>query len=57
MLLRRRPDEAQTEDIDFLLAVGEIFTLVVYAQLILENAEIYDLSGRPRRPDLRCLHP
>jgi acyl-CoA dehydrogenase len=41
MLAEATPDEAQTRDIDFLLAVGEIFTLVVYAQLLLENAEIY----------------
>ena len=38
------PDETQRKDIDFLLALGEIFTLVVYAQLILENAPIYALS-------------
>lgn len=30
-------DAAQQKDIDFLLAMGEIFTLVVYGQLILEN--------------------
>jgi acyl-CoA dehydrogenase len=41
MLAEATPDEAQTRDVDFLLAVGEIFTLVVYAQLLLENAEIY----------------
>jgi acyl-CoA dehydrogenase len=41
MLAGATPDKAQTRDIDFLLAVGEIFTLVVYAQLLLENAEIY----------------
>ncbi|RPH59790.1 MAG: acyl-CoA dehydrogenase, partial [Chloroflexi bacterium] len=35
------PDEAQRQDVDFLLALGEIFTLVVYGQLILENAKIY----------------
>ena len=32
-------------DIDFLLAVGEIFTLTVYAQLLLENAEIYAIDS------------
>ncbi len=37
-LLQATPDAAQQKDIDFLLAVGEIFTLVVYGQLILENA-------------------
>lgn len=31
------PDETQRQDVDFLLALEEIFTLVVYAQLILEN--------------------
>jgi acyl-CoA dehydrogenase len=30
--------------VDFLLAVGEIFTLTVYAQLLLENAEIYAID-------------
>ena len=35
------PDENQQKDVDFLLALGEIFTLVVYAQLVLENASIY----------------
>ena len=32
------PSEEQRKDIDFLLAVGELFALVVYAQLMLENA-------------------
>jgi len=41
------PDEAQQKDIDFLLGLGEIFTLVVYAQLILENVESYKVG-----PDL-----
>ncbi|MBT8217828.1 MAG: acyl-CoA dehydrogenase [Acidimicrobiia bacterium] len=44
MLFQARPDEDQTADIDFLLALGEIFTLVVYAQLFLENAEIYGIE-------------
>jgi acyl-CoA dehydrogenase len=42
-LLQATPDAAQQKDIDFLLAVGEIFTLVVYGQLILENAALLDL--------------
>ncbi len=41
LLTEATPDEAQRRDVDFLLAIGEIFTLVVYAQLLLENAEIY----------------
>ena len=44
MLFAAPPDEAQRKDIDFLLAGGEIFALVVYGQLILENAKIYDVS-------------
>ena len=55
-LLRATPTEEQAKDVDFLLVVGELFTLVVYAQLILENAGA--LRGRGdrrghRRPDLR----
>jgi acyl-CoA dehydrogenase len=38
------PDENQQKDVDFLLALGEIFTLVVYAQLVLENAGIYTIG-------------
>jgi len=44
MLFTAPPDEAQRKDIDFLLAGGDIFALVVYGQLILENAKIYDVS-------------
>ena len=38
------PDEAQQKDIDFLMALGELFALVVYGQLILENAKIYEMD-------------
>ncbi|NQU30804.1 MAG: acyl-CoA dehydrogenase, partial [Anaerolineae bacterium] len=38
------PDEAQKKDIDFLMAMGELFALVVYGQLILENAKIYEMD-------------
>ncbi len=31
------------KDVAFLLAGGEIFALVVYAQLILENAPLYEI--------------
>jgi acyl-CoA dehydrogenase len=33
------------KDVDFLLAGGEIFALVVYAQLLLENARLYKLDN------------
>ncbi len=39
-LVKARPTEEQAKDIDFLLNVGELFTLVAYGQLIIENAEI-----------------
>ena len=38
------PDADQQKDTDFLLSLGEMFTLVVYGQLILENAKIYKLE-------------
>jgi len=34
----------QQKDTEMMLAVGEIFTLIPYAQLILENAKIYKLD-------------
>jgi acyl-CoA dehydrogenase len=45
MLAQATPDEGQQKDVDFLLGLGEIFTLVVYAQLVLENARIYGLTA------------
>ncbi len=36
--------EAQSKDVDFLLNVGELFALVVYGQLILENKPICNIS-------------
>jgi acyl-CoA dehydrogenase len=44
MLVAATPTEDQTRDIDFLLALGEIFTLVVYGQLFLESVEISGLD-------------
>jgi len=44
MLITATPDEAQRQDTDFLLGLGEIFTLIVYGQLILENANIYQVD-------------
>ncbi|MDH3730862.1 MAG: acyl-CoA dehydrogenase [Acidimicrobiia bacterium] len=45
MLGQQPPTAGQTGDTDWLLAVGEIFTLVVYSQLVLENAELYDVEA------------
>ena len=44
MLATAPPNEAQSQDTDFLLAGGELFALVVYAQLIMENARIYKID-------------
>ena len=44
-LARATPSDAQALDTDFLLALGELFAQVVYAQLILENAEIYPMHA------------
>ena len=41
LLMAARPGREQIQDIDFLLILGELFTLVVYGQLILENASVH----------------
>jgi acyl-CoA dehydrogenase len=45
MFMAEPPTEEQTRDTDWLMAVGEIFTLIVYSQLVLENAEIYETEA------------
>ena len=45
LLLVAAPIKAQTEDIDFLLILGELFTLVAYGQLIIENSQIYKIEN------------
>ena len=44
MLMAARPHREQVKDIDFLLILGELFTLVVYGQLILENAPVHSVD-------------
>jgi acyl-CoA dehydrogenase len=44
MLAKAPPVGEQQQDVDFLLAGGELFALAVYAQLILENARIYRIE-------------
>jgi len=44
MLEAAPPGPEQRKDVDFLMAGGEIFALVVYAQLILENAKTYEVD-------------
>jgi len=45
MCIKAPATSEQGKDIDFVLIVGELFTLAVYGQLILENAEIYEESN------------
>jgi acyl-CoA dehydrogenase len=44
MLILARPNKDQIKDIDFLLIVGELFTLVAYGQLILESWDKNDIN-------------
>ncbi len=44
LLANATPDETQSKDTDFLLALGDAFTQIVYGQLILENAPIYAIE-------------
>jgi acyl-CoA dehydrogenase len=43
-LLKATPDEQQRKNIDYMLALGEMFTLAVYAQLILENLRHHPMA-------------
>ena len=44
MLAKAPPSDAQRKDTGYLLALGEMFALVVYAQLILEQAKLEKTS-------------
>ncbi|MGW5573852.1 acyl-CoA dehydrogenase family protein [Nocardia thailandica] len=48
LLATAAPDAAQQKDLDFMLTLGHLFSLVVYGQLILEQARIIGLD-----PDVR----
>ncbi|OLN30979.1 acyl-CoA dehydrogenase [Desulfosporosinus metallidurans] len=39
------PNPEQMKNIDYMLALGEMFTLIVYAQLILENSKLHPISS------------
>ncbi|AEF42838.1 acyl-CoA dehydrogenase family protein [Hoyosella subflava] len=45
LLVAASPTPAQQKDVDFLFTLGELFTLVPYAQLILEQAKIENTNG------------
>ena len=44
LLMTAPPEKDQQRDIDFLLTLGELFTLVAYGQLIIENSKIYQVE-------------
>ncbi len=45
LLITAPPSREQAANIDYMLAAGELFTLAVYAQLVLENARLYGVDG------------
>lgn len=45
LLTTAAPDAEQMRDLDFTLVLGHLFTLVVYGQLILEQASLVGLDG------------
>jgi acyl-CoA dehydrogenase len=47
LLLAAGPDEQQIRDIDYMLSMGELFTLIVYGHLILEKGRMEGID-----PDL-----
>lgn len=55
LLLTAAPSAEQQQDLDFLLALGDIFTLIVYGQLILEQASIIDLEQDTVDTIFECL--
>ena len=44
LLTTAAPDEEQQKDLDFLLTLGELFTMIVYGQLVLEEAALRGLA-------------
>lgn len=44
-LAKKNITDAQQKDLDFALTLGELFTLVVYGQLVLENAKLLGVGA------------
>jgi acyl-CoA dehydrogenase len=44
MMSKAKPTTEQAKRVDYMLAMGEMFTLIVYAQLVLENCKIYKIN-------------
>ncbi len=43
-LMKGTPSEEQSKNMDYMLQLGELFTMIPYAQLIAENKAIYQIS-------------
>ncbi len=46
LIIKFMGNKEQIKDFDFLLNLGELFTLVVYGQLILENAKLLNIDDK-----------
>jgi len=46
MLAKNSPDASLIKNMDYMLNYGEIFTMIVYAQLILESAKLNDVEDQ-----------
>jgi acyl-CoA dehydrogenase len=44
MLAKAPPSKEQSKNVDYTLSIGEIFTLIPYGQLILENMKLYNID-------------
>lgn len=45
-LMKGTPTEVQSKNMDYMLQLGELFTMIPYAQLIAENKEIYSVTDQ-----------
>lgn len=43
-LAEATPSAEQAKNVDYMLALGEVFTMIAYSQLILENAKMYNVA-------------
>ncbi len=44
LLATAPPTQEQQRNTDYMLQLGELFTMIVYAQLVLENAKLYEIN-------------
>ncbi|MFJ8621516.1 acyl-CoA dehydrogenase family protein [Kitasatospora sp. NPDC093550] len=52
LLLGHAPSKEQQADLDFLLEIGQLFALIVYGQLVLEQAELTGLDASDEGRDV-----